>query len=61
MQPMRLLGHNGEINTLLGNINWAKSRGGGMSTDPGSSRPVAPLVDITKSDSANLDRYVIHF
>ncbi|HEY9742841.1 MAG TPA: glutamate synthase subunit alpha, partial [Coleofasciculaceae cyanobacterium] len=21
-QPMRLLGHNGEINTLLGNINW---------------------------------------
>ncbi len=24
-QPMRLLGHNGEINTLLGNINWAKA------------------------------------
>ena len=24
-QPMRLLGHNGEINTLLGNLNWAKA------------------------------------
>jgi len=24
-QPMRFLGHNGEINTLLGNINWAKA------------------------------------
>jgi len=23
---MRLLAHNGEINTLLGNINWMKSR-----------------------------------
>ena len=25
-QPMRLLGHNGEINTLLGNINWMTAR-----------------------------------
>lgn len=24
--PMRLLGHNGEINTLVGNINWMKAR-----------------------------------
>lgn len=21
-QPMRILGHNGEINTLRGNVNW---------------------------------------
>lgn len=21
-QPMRVLGHNGEINTLRGNVNW---------------------------------------
>jgi len=21
-QPMRCLGHNGEINTLMGNVNW---------------------------------------
>lgn len=25
-QPMRLLGHNGEINTLLGNFNWMLAR-----------------------------------
>uniref|UniRef100_A0A7S1BLT7 glutamate synthase (ferredoxin) n=1 Tax=Corethron hystrix TaxID=216773 RepID=A0A7S1BLT7_9STRA len=25
-QPMRVLGHNGEINTLLGNLNWIKAR-----------------------------------
>ena len=24
--PMRLLGHNGEINTLVGNINWMVAR-----------------------------------
>ncbi|HEY9649093.1 MAG TPA: glutamate synthase large subunit, partial [Coleofasciculaceae cyanobacterium] len=25
-QPMRLLGHNGEINTLVGNLNWMMAR-----------------------------------
>ena len=25
-QPMRVVGHNGEINTLLGNVNWIKAR-----------------------------------
>ncbi|MEY2979628.1 MAG: hypothetical protein RLZZ435_3768, partial [Cyanobacteriota bacterium] len=25
-QPMRMVGHNGEINTLLGNINWMVAR-----------------------------------
>ncbi|CAM9682515.1 unnamed protein product, partial [Ectocarpus sp. 12 AP-2014] len=29
-QPMRMLGHNGEINTLLGNINWVRAREGGL-------------------------------
>lgn len=29
-QPMRMLGHNGEINTLLGNLNWFKAREGGL-------------------------------
>ena len=27
---MRLLGHNGEINTLLGNLNWAKASEAGL-------------------------------
>ncbi len=29
-QPMRLLGHNGEINTLGGNANWMRAREGAM-------------------------------
>ena len=29
-QPMRFLGHNGEINTLQGNLNWMASREGDM-------------------------------
>ena len=29
-QPMRVLGHNGEINTLRGNKNWFKAREGLM-------------------------------
>jgi len=56
-QPMRLLAHNGEINTLLGNINWVKSRvlnvEAGMSIE--DKLVQGPLVDIGRSDSANLD------
>ncbi|KAK1424685.1 hypothetical protein QVD17_20020 [Tagetes erecta] len=29
-QPMRVLGHNGEINTLRGNVNWMKAREGAL-------------------------------
>jgi glutamate synthase (ferredoxin) len=29
-QPMRFLGHNGEINTLQGNLNWMASKVGGQ-------------------------------
>lgn len=25
-QPFRTIGHNGEINTFLGNVNWARAR-----------------------------------
>ena len=27
---MRMIGHNGEINTLRGNVNWMKARQGVM-------------------------------
>ncbi|GMH46421.1 hypothetical protein TrRE_jg4029, partial [Triparma retinervis] len=99
-QPMRVLGHNGEINTLLGNVNWMKAReaskgtpiasefdidedsgslglGGGASdgacdirdlVDFGATEKILqecntqdvpdtlePLVDLSRSDSANLD------
>jgi glutamate synthase (ferredoxin) len=39
-QPMRMLGHNGEINTLLGNINWVKAR----------ERELGEQCDINKMD-----------
>ena len=56
-QPMRLLAHNGEINTLLGNVNWVKStqtRKGRANTEE-QNEFKAPLVDLGRSDSANLD------
>ena len=56
-QPMRLLGHNGEINTLLGNINWMRAAEGMLASDTWGERleTLKPFVDATNSDSANLD------
>ncbi|OAB62813.1 glutamate synthase subunit alpha [Leptolyngbya valderiana BDU 20041] len=56
-QPMRLLGHNGEINTLLGNINWMKARQAELSSPVWGDRinTLLPVVDASNSDSANLD------
>jgi len=55
-QPMRFLGHNGEINTLLGNINWAKASEKHIDDYWGElSSDIKPIVDINKSDSSNLD------
>ena len=53
---MRFLGHNGEINTLLGNINWAKASEKHIDEFWGElSHDIKPIVDINKSDSSNLD------
>lgn len=56
-QPMRLLGHNGEINTLLGNINWAMAKQSSLSHDNFGAQIEAlkPIVNPDNSDSANLD------
>ncbi|MBW4645087.1 MAG: glutamate synthase subunit alpha [Goleter apudmare HA4340-LM2] len=56
-QPMRLLGHNGEINTLLGNINWMMAREASLGNPVWGSRidELKPLVHIDNSDSATLD------
>ncbi len=55
-QPFRLLAHNGEINTIVGNRNWALARTPKFQTallpDPQS---LAPLVNRTGSDSSSLD------
>ncbi len=57
-QPMRLLGHNGEINTLLGNINWMETREQNLEV-PGWSledlEKLTPIVNNHNSDSYNLD------
>ncbi|MCP9917305.1 glutamate synthase large subunit [Cyanobium sp. ATX 6F1] len=55
-QPMRLLGHNGEINTLLGNLNWAKAAESHLDEVWGEAAPdLKPVVNDAFSDSANLD------
>ena len=55
-QPMRLLGHNGEINTLLGNLNWARASESQLSQVWGdAAADLNPVVNPAFSDSANLD------
>ena len=52
-QPFRLLCHNGEINTLRGNIAWMRARESRL----GDGLP-APVLDESGSDSAMLDNAV---
>ncbi|WP_320666905.1 glutamate synthase large subunit [Prochlorococcus sp. MIT 1307] len=55
-QPMRLLGHNGEINTLLGNLNWARATEVNLDEVWGeAAADLKPVVNPAFSDSANLD------
>ncbi len=56
-QPMRLLGHNGEINTLLGNVNWMMARESDLAHPYWGDHISAlkPTVNPNNSDSANLD------
>jgi len=56
-QPMRMLGHNGEINTLLGNINWMRARQSQLAHPywQGAFEDLTPIVNADNSDSANLD------
>jgi glutamate synthase (ferredoxin) len=56
-QPMRLLGHNGEINTLLGNLNWMAARQADLMHPVWGDRleTLKPIVNAANSDSANLD------
>jgi glutamate synthase (ferredoxin) len=57
-QPMRLLGHNGEINTLLGNINWMATREQNLTVAGWTQEELSgltPIVNTDNSDSYNLD------
>lgn len=58
-QPFRFLAHNGEINTIEGNRNWAKARQNVLAT------PLIPelqelegVVNITGSDSSSMDNMI---
>ncbi len=55
-QPFRYLAHNGEINTIQGNRNWANARAYKFKSDliPDMSQ-VHPLVNMSGSDSSSLD------
>ena len=55
--PMRLLGHNGEINTLIGNINWMSAREANLQHPSWGDdiEALKPVVNAENSDSSNLD------
>ncbi|APE42029.1 glutamate synthase subunit alpha [Sulfitobacter alexandrii] len=56
-QPFRMLAHNGEINTLKGNLNWLKSHEIRMAsaTFGEMADDIKPIVAAGSSDSAALD------
>ena len=59
-QPMRMLGHNGEINTLQGNLNWMKARQGVMrcnslSVTERTLQKLLPVIPKGQSDSGSFD------
>ncbi|MDJ1008550.1 MAG: glutamate synthase large subunit [Paracoccaceae bacterium] len=56
-QPFRMLAHNGEINTLKGNINWMKSHEIRMASSYFGelAEDIKPIVANGSSDSAALD------
>jgi glutamate synthase (NADPH) large chain len=60
-QPFRFIAHNGEINTLQGNLNWLKSSEKGF-TSPAFTREememLLPIVTGGQSDSACLDNMI---
>ncbi len=58
--PYRYLVHNGEINTLRGNVNWMRARQGRLASDlfGDDLEKLYPIVHEEQSDSACLDNAV---
>jgi len=55
-QPFRFLAHNGEINTITGNRNWAQARRTKFANDLiGDLDELGPLVNRVGSDSSSMD------
>jgi len=55
--PYRVIAHNGEINTVMGNQNWMRAREGVMASDllPGDLERVFPICTPGASDTARFD------
>ncbi|CAG9462979.1 unnamed protein product [Pedinophyceae sp. YPF-701] len=59
-QPFRMMGHNGEINTLRGNKNWMRAREGNMRPSSlhlsdDELKQILPIVPPETSDSGSYD------
>jgi len=55
-QPFRFLAHNGEINTIQGNRNWAQARAKNFRSDKlDDISDLDPIISLTGSDSSSLD------
>jgi glutamate synthase (NADPH/NADH) large chain len=60
-QPFRYIAHNGEINTLRGNLNWMVAQEASFESPYFTKEEmemILPLCDPTASDSANLDNAI---
>ena len=57
-QPLRMIAHNGEINTARGNFNWMRAREAVLSSESlgDDLQDCLPLIDEACSDSAGFDR-----
>jgi glutamate synthase (ferredoxin) len=55
--PYRYIAHNGEINTLRGNINWMRAREALLESQlfGDDTRKLAPIVNVNGSDSSMFD------
>jgi glutamate synthase (NADPH/NADH) large chain len=55
-QPLRMMAHNGEINTVEGNRNWMRARQSQLESELiGDVRPLLPIITPGASDSASFD------
>jgi glutamate synthase (NADPH/NADH) large chain len=55
-QPFRMLGHNGELNSIKGNRFWMEARESILKSDVlGDLSRIYPIIEPDKSDSASLD------
>jgi glutamate synthase domain-containing protein 2/glutamate synthase domain-containing protein 1/glutamate synthase domain-containing protein 3 len=56
-QPFRFVAHNGEINTLKGNVNWVSARERGLDSEVWNGRlgELGSTVDDSGSDSSQFD------